>query len=48
MGTRVETQAQIEALLERVDVPLLLDTGHLAAAGVDPVAAYRDWRDRID
>jgi inosose dehydratase len=48
MGTRVETRAQIEALLERVDVPLLLDTGHLAAAGADPVAAYRDWRDRID
>jgi inosose dehydratase len=48
MGTRVETRAQIEALLERVDVPLLLDTGHLATAGVDPVAACRDWRGRID
>jgi inosose dehydratase len=48
MGTRIETRAQVEALLERVDVPLLLDTGHLATAGVDPVAAYRDWRDRID
>jgi inosose dehydratase len=48
LGTRVETRGQIEALLERVDVPLLLDTGHLLTAGVDPVAAYRDWRDRID
>lgn len=48
MGTRVETRAQIEALLEAVDVPLLLDTGHLLAAGADPVAALRDWRDRVD
>jgi len=48
MGTRVETRAQIEDLLERVDVPLLLDTGHLFAAGVDPVQAFADWRDRID
>jgi inosose dehydratase len=48
MGTRVETRAQIEELLGRVDVPLLLDTGHLAAAGVDPAIAVRDWRGRID
>jgi inosose dehydratase len=48
MGTRVETRAEIEALLDRVDVPLLLDTGHLLAAGADPVAALRDWRDRIE
>jgi inosose dehydratase len=48
MGTRVETQAQIETLLERTDVPLLLDTGHLLAAGVDPVEALRVWCDRID
>jgi len=48
MGSRVETRAQIEALLERVDVPLLLDTGHLLAAGIDPTGALRDWRGRID
>jgi inosose dehydratase len=48
LGTRVEARAQIEDLLERVDVPLLLDTGHLLAAGVDPVAALQDWRERID
>jgi len=48
MGTRVETRAQIERLLEDTDVPLLLDTGHLLAAGVDPAQALRDWRDRID
>ena len=48
MGTRVETRVQIEELLERVDVPLLLDTGHLLAAGVDPTQALREWRGRID
>ena len=48
MGTRVETRTQIEALLEAVDVPLLLDTGHLLAAGVEPTQALRDWRERID
>lgn len=48
MGTRVETRADIERFLDAVDLALLLDTGHLAAAGADPVAALRDWRDRID
>ena len=48
MGTRVETEADIERLLDRVDVPLLLDSGHLLAAGSDPVDAFRRWRDRID
>ncbi len=48
MGTRVETRPQIENLLEQVDVSLLLDTGHLAAAGVDPLEAFDDWRGRID
>ncbi|HET8529051.1 MAG TPA: TIM barrel protein [Gaiellaceae bacterium] len=48
MGTRVETAPQIEALLEAVDVPLLLDTGHLLAAGANPVERLRAWRARID
>jgi len=48
MGTRVETCGEIERLLEGTDVPLLLDTGHLFAAGGDPVAALREWRPRID
>jgi inosose dehydratase len=48
MGTRIESAAEIERLLEGSDVPLLLDSGHLLAAGGDPVAALRDWRDRID
>lgn len=48
MGTRVQLPAEIERLLELTDVGLLLDTGHLLAAGGDPVRALRDWRDRID
>ncbi len=30
LGTRVEPRSQIEELLEEVEVPLLLDTDHLA------------------
>jgi inosose dehydratase len=48
MGTRVQTPFEIERLLAGTDVALLLDTGHLAAAGGDPVAGLREWRDRID
>jgi inosose dehydratase len=48
MGTRVQTPAEIDALLERSDVGLLLDTGHLAAAGGDPLQGLRHWRDRLD
>ena len=47
-GTFVETPAEIERLLSLTDVGLLLDTGHLALGGGDPVQALRDWRDRID
>jgi len=48
MGTRVESERDIERLLEGVDTPLLLDTGHLLAAGGDPATALGAWRDRID
>jgi inosose dehydratase len=48
MGTRVQTPSEIEELLERTDVGLLLDTGHLLAAGGDPLQGLRDWRERID
>jgi inosose dehydratase len=48
MGTRVQTPAEIERLLAGTSVGLLLDTGHLTAAGGDPVRALRDWHDRID
>lgn len=48
VGTRVESEHEIERLLAHVDTPLLLDTGHLLAAGTDPVEALRAWRDRVD
>jgi inosose dehydratase len=48
MGTRVQTPAEIERLLEGTDVGLLLDTGHLTAGRGDAVRGLRDWRDRID
>jgi inosose dehydratase len=48
MGTRVQTPGEIERVLELTDVPLLLDSGHLLAAGGDPIAGLRDWRERVD
>jgi inosose dehydratase len=48
MGTRVQTPGEIERLLDRTDVGLLLDTGHLVAAGGDPVVALRDWGGRVN
>jgi inosose dehydratase len=48
MGTRVQTVAEIERLLEGADVGLALDTGHLTAAGGDPVAGMRDWGSRVN
>ena len=47
MGTRVQTPAEIERLLENTDVAILLDSGHLTAAGGDAVQSARDWRDRV-
>jgi inosose dehydratase len=44
----VEAPREIERLLELTDVGLLLDTGHLALGGGNPVQALRDWRERID
>jgi inosose dehydratase len=47
MGTRVQTPAEIARLLSGTDVALLLDTGHLAAGGGDPVHAVHEWGDRV-
>lgn len=47
LGTYIETAEETERLLELTDISLCLDTGHLAMAGGDPVAAARDWADRI-
>lgn len=48
MSSHVQTPAEVERLLELTDVGLLLDTGHLLAAGGDPLRSLRDWADRID
>lgn len=47
LGTLVETGAEADRLLELTDVAICLDTGHLALAGGDPVAAARLWAGRI-
>jgi inosose dehydratase len=44
-GTHVEFLDEIEPLLDGVE--LCLDTGHLAYAGIDPVALYERWADRV-
>jgi inosose dehydratase len=46
-STYVEGLPEIERLLADTDVPLLLDSGHLTVVGGDPVAALRDWGERI-
>ena len=46
-STYVEGVPEIERFLTDTDVPLLLDSGHLAVAGGDPVQALVDWRDRV-
>jgi inosose dehydratase len=47
-ATYVEAPWEIERMLELTDVGLLLDTGHLALGGGDPVHGLRDWAGRID
>jgi inosose dehydratase len=47
-ATFVEAPWEIERLLELTDVDLLLDTGHLALGGGDPVEALRNWGNRIN
>jgi inosose dehydratase len=47
-ATYVEAPWEIERVLELTDVGLLLDTGHLALGGGDPVQGLRDWHERVD
>jgi inosose dehydratase len=47
-ATYVEAPWEIEHLLELTDVGLLLDTGHLALGGGDPIVGLRDWGARIN
>jgi inosose dehydratase len=50
MGTGVMTRADLDRLMESTDpnfVHLLLDTGHMAFAGDDPLAAAQAYGERI-
>ena len=50
VGSYVETEAEIEQLLERTDpslVGLCVDTGHLAYAGVDILTVTQRHRERV-
>jgi inosose dehydratase len=46
-STYVEGVPEIERFLADTDVELLLDSGHLAVAGGDPLSALADWSERI-
>jgi inosose dehydratase len=48
MGTVIQDEAGLDRLLARVpEISLLLDAGHLAFAGIDPVAVARRYATRI-
>jgi inosose dehydratase len=47
-GTYVEAPWEIEEVLDRSDVGLCLETGHMMLGGGDPVAMLRDWAERIN
>ena len=48
MGTVIQNEAEIDQLMARTHVmKLLLDTGHLAFAGVDPLRILQRYRDRV-
>jgi inosose dehydratase len=44
-GTHIEFHDEIEPLLDVAE--MCLDTGHVAYAGMDPVALYAEWAERI-
>jgi inosose dehydratase len=47
MGTVVETEAELDMLMKYSEIPLLLDAGHLAFAGGDPLRAIDKHHKRI-
>jgi inosose dehydratase len=46
-GTHVEFEDEIDRFVADSDVPLCIDTGHCAYAGIDPVALYRRHAERV-
>lgn len=47
VDSHVQTEAQIERLLNDTDVQLCLDTGHHVYGGGEPISFYRKHADRI-
>jgi len=47
VGTQIAGQDTVVRVLEHTAAALCLDTGHLVAAGGDPVAILAGWRDRV-
>ena len=47
VGTQLAGQDDIVGVLESTSAALCLDTGHLIAAGGDPLAILGGWRDRV-
>ncbi|MBM7788670.1 TIM barrel protein [Tenggerimyces flavus] len=47
VGTAIESAASVTRLLDSSDVPLCLDTGHLAIGGTDPLALAQKAPERI-
>lgn len=47
VGTQLASQDSVIRVLENTGAALCLDTGHLVAAGGDPVAILAGWRDRV-
>ena len=47
VGTQIATQDDVIRVLENTGAALCLDTGHLVAAGGDPVAILAGWRNRV-
>ena len=47
VGTQISGQDSVIRVLESTPASLCLDTGHLVAAGGDPLAILDGWRDRV-
>ena len=47
-ATYIEARWEIERLLECSDIGICLDTGHLLLGRGEPLAAIRDWTERIN
>lgn len=47
-GTFVESPDEIDRFLDRVDIGLTLDTGHLVIGGGNPVEVLRRWGSRVN